>query len=269
MSKTKTDDTQDFCWVSGHYSAEDADAIFQSNDDHIFSLHSQCLEVNTGNMPYANGVTLLPESSGTLELLFGFVYPGRHPELADTPFENLLKLAEAAEKYEVYSAMNVCGIRMRNFVNRHPLEVLNYAFRYHYKDLADIAAPATVGLKEADASKVLDSECYLAWSLYCAAWRSVSSQAFTLDTFLSYVEPDARLSVHPEDHGCPYWPAVRADVLVKMGSFEGNFVRQAIDLPFDSTTSAMGECCVEALGLWKQEVERAAEKISPFREFCG
>jgi hypothetical protein len=53
----------------------------------------------------------------TLELLFQFVYPQRHPNLSDSPYEVVAPLAEAAEKYEVFAAMNICGIRMVFVVN--------------------------------------------------------------------------------------------------------------------------------------------------------
>jgi hypothetical protein len=83
-----------------------------------FYLHRKNLETNTGAFPPAEIETrgetvLLTEDSRVLELLFQFVYPMHHPSLATTPFETLLALAEAAEKYEVYSAMTVCNIRMQ------------------------------------------------------------------------------------------------------------------------------------------------------------
>jgi hypothetical protein len=54
----------------------------------------------------------LTEDSSTLELLFQFIYPQRHPTLFDAPYEVVAPLAEAAEKYEVFAAMNICQIRI-------------------------------------------------------------------------------------------------------------------------------------------------------------
>jgi len=84
----------------------------------LFPIHQVNLEAHTGGFPPAGFETCdeivpLPEDATTLELLFQFIYPKRHPDLALTPFEILCPLAEAAEKYEVYSAMNICSIRMR------------------------------------------------------------------------------------------------------------------------------------------------------------
>jgi hypothetical protein len=89
-----------------------------SADGVHFYLHRKNLETNTGGFPPAeietrDEVVSLTEDSSTLELLFQFIYPAHHPNLVGTPFVTLSWLAEAAEKYEVYSAMNVCNIRMQ------------------------------------------------------------------------------------------------------------------------------------------------------------
>jgi hypothetical protein len=96
----------------------DSDVTFKSADGILFLLHIKFLDMNTGGFPPAEietwgEVVSLTEDSSTLELLFQFIYPMHHPTLAHMPFATLLLLAEAAEKYEVYSAMNVCNIRMQ------------------------------------------------------------------------------------------------------------------------------------------------------------
>ena len=65
----------------------------------------------------STGVVPLTESSAILELLFQFAYPQTYPDV-DTiePFETLAfaGLAEAAEKYDLYAAINVCKMRMKS-----------------------------------------------------------------------------------------------------------------------------------------------------------
>lgn len=58
-------------------------------------------------------IVRLPEDSDILELLFQFCYPERHPDLNDLEFAVLAKLAVAFEKYNVFSAIPICKIRMR------------------------------------------------------------------------------------------------------------------------------------------------------------
>ena len=106
-----------------HYSlssvdAADSDITFVSSDNTLFHIHRKNLEAHAVGFPPAEIDTCgemvrLTEDSVTLELLFAFMYPRRHPDLECTPFELLAPLAEAAEKYEVFSAMNICKIRMR------------------------------------------------------------------------------------------------------------------------------------------------------------
>ena len=55
----------------------------------------------------------LAESADTLELLFQFCYPSPYPFLGGVEFDVLALLAEAAEKYQVFSAMNICKIYMK------------------------------------------------------------------------------------------------------------------------------------------------------------
>ena len=58
-------------------------------------------------------VIQLPEKSVILDLLFQFCYPERQPELNDLAFDILAELAEAAEKYKVFSATSICRIGMK------------------------------------------------------------------------------------------------------------------------------------------------------------
>jgi hypothetical protein len=58
-------------------------------------------------------VVELSETSTTLNLLLRFCYPDHHPDVESLPFDVLAPLAEAAQKYEVYAAMNICKLRMQ------------------------------------------------------------------------------------------------------------------------------------------------------------
>ena len=49
----------------------------------------------------------------TLEYLFQFCYPEHRPDVQALEFVALAFLAEAAEKYQVFSAMAICKICMR------------------------------------------------------------------------------------------------------------------------------------------------------------
>ncbi|CAA7269258.1 unnamed protein product [Cyclocybe aegerita] len=106
--------------VSTHpdFNAPDADVTFQSSDGIQFHIHRKHLESHTGAFPGSEfdtrgEVTHLTEHSKTLAILFQFVYPRRHPTLQDADFATLMPVAEAVEKYQVFSAMNTCEARLR------------------------------------------------------------------------------------------------------------------------------------------------------------
>ncbi|KAG6807016.1 hypothetical protein H0H92_009145 [Tricholoma furcatifolium] len=92
-------------------------------------MHRKNLETHAGAFPSLDfktnrEIVPLTEDSSTLERLFQYVYPRRHPEIEPLEFDDLYKLAEAAEKY---------------FTEMHPAQVLNYAFRHNYPDIFEAA----------------------------------------------------------------------------------------------------------------------------------
>jgi hypothetical protein len=99
-------------------SGTDSDVTFQSSDGVLFHLHKINLEVcAAGFAPpgtEARGeIVPLMETAVTLEFLFRFCYSERHPDVEAMKFDVLALLAEAAEKYQVFAAMNICKIYMK------------------------------------------------------------------------------------------------------------------------------------------------------------
>jgi len=84
----------------------------------LFRIHRTHLESHTGGfapaeIPTLDEVVLLSEPAEVLELLFQFTHPSRQPSVLNLEFDLVIALAEAAEKYEVYGAMNLCNMRMQ------------------------------------------------------------------------------------------------------------------------------------------------------------
>jgi hypothetical protein len=70
----------------------------------IFFAAGEC------TIPALSEVLDLPETSPVLELLLQYMYRQRQPDLRQVDFSHLWALAEAAEKYQVYSAMEICMV---------------------------------------------------------------------------------------------------------------------------------------------------------------
>ena len=80
-------------------------------------MHSECFasadEISSLSSQREIEVVPLSEPSLVLGLLLQYMYRRPQPDLKTVNFVTLAALAEAAEKYEVYSAMTVCSIYMR------------------------------------------------------------------------------------------------------------------------------------------------------------
>lgn len=96
----------------------DFDVKFQSSDGILFKIHKINLEINAGGFvppefETHNDIVHLTETTMTLELLFQFCYPDYRPDVEALEFDALALLAGAAEKYQLFPAMNICKICMR------------------------------------------------------------------------------------------------------------------------------------------------------------
>jgi len=169
---------------SERFNATDADIIIKSSDNVHFNIHRKYLEANTGAFPPSEvksdgDVVELTETSDTLELLFQFIYPQRHPSLSDSPYEIIAPLAEAAEKYEVFSAMNICQIRMLNFLPGYAEGIMAYAAKHGYPEIVDKTSPLVVALPIGDVIRILPQRLVVPWMIYRQQWHDILLFAIT------------------------------------------------------------------------------------------
>lgn len=96
----------------------DSDVTIESCDGVRFLLHRKNLETHSETFPgpefsTKGEIVRLEEPASILEILFQFMYPRKQPGLDGLGPEVLLEVAEAVQKYRVFSAMYVCGSRLR------------------------------------------------------------------------------------------------------------------------------------------------------------
>ncbi|KAJ6632116.1 hypothetical protein B0H10DRAFT_1772137 [Mycena sp. CBHHK59/15] len=153
------------------------DVALLSSDGVTHGAHSKNLELYSEGFPPASlaaAVHKLPgdleivqvtETSNVIALLLQYVHNQPQPDSTAFSFETLAGLAEAAEKYLVYPAIEVCKIRMEASIPGHPLEVFAYATRHGYPKLRDAAAPLTIGCPLAAVVTVLGDrpDVFVAW----------------------------------------------------------------------------------------------------------
>jgi hypothetical protein len=103
--------------------------------------------------------------------------------LESLEFQTLALLAEAVEKYDVFHSKTICRIFMqyvryhfcarcgalkyyRNHIPHHSVEVLEYAVKYGYAELADEAAYNAIGCEATDIVNQFSLETFKAWVCY-------------------------------------------------------------------------------------------------------
>ncbi|KAF5346236.1 hypothetical protein D9758_011316 [Tetrapyrgos nigripes] len=156
------------------------DVVFRSSDKVLFHVHQKHLEVCAEGFPLAkhttpsqNEIIPLSEKSSTLELLFQFILPQRFPELDKLDFEQLMELANASEKYVVYSGQSTCALYMRGFLASHPERILEYAATHHHYSIIYALAPRLVMKPLAELANILPHDIFVPWSIYCVNFHGL------------------------------------------------------------------------------------------------
>ncbi|KAF7354023.1 hypothetical protein MVEN_01089100 [Mycena venus] len=228
---------------------QDADVTFQSCDGVLFGIHRPNLQTNTESFPP-------PEISTDGDI---FIYPRRHPALDGIAFADLAALAEAAEKYQVFSAMNICRIRMRDVLPDHAPEVLTYAAKHDYPFLVYEAAPHTFDVPLADVVAVLPAHLILPWVKYIDAWNAVLHDTIAVKQRTHYNST--------QNAQCRFCKAERPVIAQHFGHSLRS-LRQ-LDNIFADHGTKMPACCEEGKVLWRMEIETAMEQIPPFTSFVS
>ncbi|KZT69447.1 hypothetical protein DAEQUDRAFT_710338 [Daedalea quercina L-15889] len=232
------------------FCSQDADLTISSSDGVVFKVHRLNLGFHSDvfpgiepGVPVQDEIVPLAEKASTLELLFQFVYRQRQPDLSKVDVDELALLAEAAEKYSIYSAMEVCKLNMRAAIPKIPLKVLAYAARHGYKELCDEAAPYTVDEDAALVAEHLDAQLFANWVLYREHWLR---RLFEVQRGI----PSSILHEDFEEDECPAWPPFVAAVLQDLNrSISGV---QGISAVFDKHFPLLEDCewCYRRAGDW-------------------
>lgn len=204
-----------------------------------------------------NEVVQLSETAAALELLFQYMYRQRQPDLSCVPFETLAQLAEAAEKYQVFSAIEVCKMYMKASIPLHPVEVLAYAGRHDYATLCDEAAPLTINASVEDMSKHLGPATFIIWVLYREPWLRL----FLRKNWEDHEIPSPLLHKGAAT-SCHLWPDFHSAVLNKLRCME-DF---GIGSIFSSQVHCLDGCvqCRKRASVWEGLVTAAYKEILTF-----
>jgi hypothetical protein len=161
-----------------------ADITLLSSDNVLFRFHKKQLETHSGVFAASAASVkddpfVLTEPSVVVDLFLRLMSLQDPPDLDFLEFQTLALLAEAVEKYDVFHSKTICRMFMqyvhyhfcesrtpkdyRNHIPQHSVEVLEYAVKHGYAELADKAAPNAIGCKATDIANKFSLETLKAW----------------------------------------------------------------------------------------------------------
>ncbi|TFK67446.1 hypothetical protein BDN72DRAFT_770676 [Pluteus cervinus] len=186
----------------------------------------------------------LTENDEVVPLMLKYMHKQRHIDIKTLDFNALKGLADAAEKYSIYPAMDICKLRMEyagcyalsRLRDDAFLDVLGYAAKHSYSDICDLCAPATLGTSLTIARLALGPLSTLKWATYregfldilrtqstppvaqhvlhkggsaiCDVWKEIDIQSRVMTRVLA--DPECLLSTAWKDEmialflACPY-----------------------------------------------------------------
>ncbi|KAI0052363.1 hypothetical protein FA95DRAFT_1389633 [Auriscalpium vulgare] len=250
--------------ISARFSSANSDVMIRSSDDVVFKLIRRDLAAYSEIFPGEdvdthNEVVLLTEDAETLELLFQYTCRQPLPILDDVPFEKVAKLAEAAEKYRVFSAMAICQIRMKAAVQQHPLAVLGYAARHGYASMCDEAAPLTIDTPSGTFLQAFGPAIFMKWVLYRDEWIRLHH--------MTLKKPRAYQLHKGGAEDCELWAPFFQEVTVAL-SDEGSLPLLGLDKVIESlmASKSVSSCtqCHSRATNWRRTLETARGRIPLF-----
>ncbi|KAF6741714.1 hypothetical protein DFP72DRAFT_941909 [Ephemerocybe angulata] len=261
----------------------DTDIVFVSSDGIRYGIHSKNLETNTGGFPpvQSGGLSVsepvhLAEPSSVLDLLFPFIYPERQPEIEDMSFKAVIELAEAAEKYQVYSAMLACRMCLRyagDFVKDHPVEIALFAAKHDYPELLKLTAPFAVSLPLFTVIPLLPERLVLPWIKYQETWMDVYRKVPKLIANRSH-EPvryrDSRVmytSSTSEEGRCSSWQRIQHRLLICYSDSGPSGLNEPKAWLGKSTGTDSDSCCAQVVAALISDVEGLVGSLTPFSSF--
>ncbi|KAJ3519375.1 hypothetical protein NMY22_g13236 [Coprinellus aureogranulatus] len=255
-----------------------ADIVFVSSDGVRYGLHSKNLECNTGGFPAITALlkedgdpVTLEEPSSVLDLLFAFAYPDRLPLLEDMDYGTVIRLAEAAEKYQVYSAIYACRMCLRHrrdFIQTHPIEIALFSAKHDYEDILDLTSKQAVRLPLSTIYPLLPQRMIMPWIKYSEAYRQIVSsfpqlvaeQDHSIRTTLGFYNAQHQLE-------CATWAKVSLALSTNYGA-QGSFTASDIDALLHLNFSVDDRsCCKSSLERIRKVLEEKFSGLKSFAQF--
>ncbi|KAL1747817.1 hypothetical protein HDZ31DRAFT_80118 [Schizophyllum fasciatum] len=236
----------------------------QASDGKHLGAHACSLATYGEAFPAVDGgvVTREPvglvEDAATLRRLLAFMHLAPQPRIRALSCTEVLRLAEAAEKYIVHSATQVCAIVLESKVEEEPAMVLRFALKHGHPELANAAAPHTLKYttNEMRTHYGTDDYALMKWLLYCTQWEDLTRRASQKSHWRAH-----RGGMAHCEHWPRFWVALLGDLIIhgKNAIYGGKLTSIA-----DGRVAMLHGCeyCTPDVKHWVSTWEKEAQKLA-------
>lgn len=259
--------------VSDLFCAPDADLVLLSSDDTMYRVHSGNIRTFSSGFPHPSLVSgpgdpvQLAESSHVLTILLQFMRNQRPPDLDSLPFNLLLEVADAIERYRVHQSTTLFQHRMRQSIPHYPFQVLTYASRHNLLDMADEAANQAldVSVRTPLPQTPLYKKALLSFMLY-------REQFSLLLEFLAQPPPSSKhsrsfTSHKPRDLFTQCYSPILLAIQGHLGLMRARLKDELEKKMEDGCSALKCSTCKKDYLAWKSGLIERIGQIRPFREF--
>ncbi|KAI0710363.1 hypothetical protein C8Q72DRAFT_799343 [Fomitopsis betulina] len=256
MAHVMTDFTQ------REHETYDGDITILSSDSVEFKVHRSKLHTHSEIFPgdelgSINETVCLSEDAATLSLLFLYMSEQPRPDLRLIDFEQVSKLAEAAEKYRVFPAMEVCKTFMWSSASDWPTYVLHHAVRHWHEEQYNEILPKTFAAPRATYCQASALSGSLV-GLYRDAWSKALLDARN-------PPPPGGILHKGGASECDFWHLFAVATIADIGSEPDALVR--IPAILEKNCEKLQGCRVCKLRVqeWRRRVQQSITGLPRFR----
>ncbi|KII91407.1 hypothetical protein PLICRDRAFT_38160 [Plicaturopsis crispa FD-325 SS-3] len=258
--------------ISKRFFAADSDVTLRSRDKVRFLVHHRNVSATSESLAaleiqsvLKGDVTDLPESSEVLDILLQYMYPQRQPDLQSVSMSILKEVAEAAEKYEVFSAMEIAKLHMRKRLSTPggPVwDILDYSTKHGYAEIMDEAARKAMENKSQCAKpREIPSAVAPVWLQFQLAWLHALSSV--LHSPGDQWKQTHRLSNSKQAEHCGGWSKYYAEMASRIGGAPAELTNVESYFLAISRPEECAKCCA-AIDRWKTRTAAFVAGIPTF-----
>ncbi|KAI4517857.1 hypothetical protein K525DRAFT_273208 [Schizophyllum commune Loenen D] len=248
---------------------------FVSRDHILFNIERAKLERASDFSPPASVVSTpservrLTESSRALELLFRYMDGDVNINLDACEFSTVYELAEAAQKYILFTAIPVCRQYLRHHYKDNALEVLQFAVKYNHVDIMALVAPHTIGEDISTMRDTLPGHLSIPWVELNDEYQRVARDTIAdpVDRFQAHArrEQDAGYC-DLEDEAESTWTWLEREVGYTLLKTRGRALLDLNTLFTEEMRFRTRACsaCRSVLDKWREDIEFSLSNIPLF-----